>query len=168
MKLILQSLSKSYGDRELFNRLHAEISPGMRLGVAGPNGSGKTTLFRIILDQEHPDAGEVIIQGAGRIGYVSQEIGQTDLALPLLSYVLDAVPSWAALWREWENCSGDRRAMERLSRKQEEMERDFGYNPEFLAQSILQGLGFPAEWQERTIQALSGGCHAGRKRHPSS
>src|SRR5688500_1351793 len=55
------NLSKSYGDRVLFENLSFSLPPNGIVGIIGPNGAGKTTLFRIITGQEKPDKGEVRI-----------------------------------------------------------------------------------------------------------
>src|SRR5213079_1966832 len=50
-------VSKAYGDKLLFEKLEFSLPPGGIVGVIGPNGAGKTTLFRLITEQETPDAG---------------------------------------------------------------------------------------------------------------
>src|SRR5690606_24711007 len=53
-----ENISKSYGDRVLFEDLTFKLPPGGIVGVIGPNGAGKTTLFRMITGQEKPDNGD--------------------------------------------------------------------------------------------------------------
>jgi len=57
--VIIEGLSKSYGERAIASRLDLVLSPGTRLGLLGANGSGKTTLLRLLARQEAPDAGAV-------------------------------------------------------------------------------------------------------------
>src|SRR5215212_10277799 len=52
-----QKVSKAYGDKLLFEDLEFSLPPGGIVGVIGPNGAGKTTLFRLITEQDKPDAG---------------------------------------------------------------------------------------------------------------
>jgi ATP-binding cassette subfamily F protein uup len=54
-----KGISKSYGDRKLFENLNLILTPKTRLGLLGPNGTGKSTLIRILLGTEAPDSGEV-------------------------------------------------------------------------------------------------------------
>lgn len=54
-----QNISKSYGERTLFENLDLLITKKTRLALLGDNGSGKSTLIRILLGQEEPDSGEV-------------------------------------------------------------------------------------------------------------
>jgi ATP-binding cassette ChvD family protein len=65
-------LSKSYGDRVLFENLSFSLPPNGIVGIIGPNGAGKTTLFRIITGLETPDSGEIRIAEAVKLAYVEQ------------------------------------------------------------------------------------------------
>jgi sulfate-transporting ATPase len=66
------NLSKSYGDRLLFENLNFSLPPNGIVGIIGPNGAGKTTLFRIITGLEKPDSGEIKIADAVKLAYVEQ------------------------------------------------------------------------------------------------
>ena len=72
--LRVENLTKSFGDQLLLDRVNFNLTPKERLGIVGRNGHGKTTLFRIIIGEEHPDAGSVIIPKNYRIGYVRQKL----------------------------------------------------------------------------------------------
>src|SRR5881398_2916801 len=65
-------LKKGYGDNLLIDDLTFKLPPGGIVGVIGPNGAGKTTLFRMITDQEKPDAGTIAIGESVKLGYVDQ------------------------------------------------------------------------------------------------
>src|SRR5215210_4362501 len=67
-----KGLTKSYGDKLLFENLSFDLPPGGIVGIIGPNGAGKTTLFKLITGQEQPDAGEVAIGPTVKLGYVDQ------------------------------------------------------------------------------------------------
>ena len=66
------NLTKSYGDKLLFEDLTFSLPPGGIVGIIGPNGAGKTTLFRIITGQEVPDSGEISIGETVKMAYVDQ------------------------------------------------------------------------------------------------
>src|SRR5437016_913163 len=66
------ALKKAYGERLLFEDLNFRLPPGGIVGVIGPNGAGKTTLFRLITDQEKPDAGSIRLGETARLAYVDQ------------------------------------------------------------------------------------------------
>lgn len=66
-------VSKSYGDRLLFEHLDFVLPPAGIVGVIGPNGAGKTTLFRLIMGYEKPDSGTIEIGDTVKIAYVDQQ-----------------------------------------------------------------------------------------------
>ena len=72
--LQIQSISKRFGSKLLFEGADAQIGPRSRIALVGPNGSGKTTLFRMILGQEEPDSGRVSRAGRITIGHLAQEL----------------------------------------------------------------------------------------------
>ena len=67
-----ENLSKAFGDRLLIDDLTFRLPPGGIVGVIGPNGAGKTTLFRMITEQETPDAGTITVGETVKLGYVDQ------------------------------------------------------------------------------------------------
>jgi ATPase subunit of ABC transporter with duplicated ATPase domains len=67
-----EDLSKSYGERLLFEKMEFDFPPGAIVGMIGPNGAGKTTLLRMIAEQEEPDGGELIVGQSVKLGYVDQ------------------------------------------------------------------------------------------------
>ena len=67
-----RQLVKGYGDRLLFNGLGFSLPRAGIVGVVGPNGVGKSTLFRMIVGEEEPDSGELILGDTVRISYVDQ------------------------------------------------------------------------------------------------
>lgn len=72
--LQVNNVEKSYGDRTLFKGLSFALTPGERLALVGRNGTGKSTLFRMILGEEHPDSGDIIIPKGYRVGHLSQHL----------------------------------------------------------------------------------------------
>ena len=74
----VDGLTKSYGDRVLFEDLSFTLPPGGIVGVIGPNGAGKSTLFKILTGQEQPDDGEVAVGDTVRLGYVDQSRDDLD------------------------------------------------------------------------------------------
>jgi ABC-2 type transport system ATP-binding protein len=82
--IILDRVSKSYGEKPALRQVDLTVSPGEVLGLLGANGAGKTTLIDILLGLRKPDSGSGRILGhaldgnraalRARIGYVTQEI----------------------------------------------------------------------------------------------
>jgi len=67
-----KGVSKSFGDKLLFESLAFEVPPGSIVGVIGPNGAGKTTLLRMIVGQEPPDGGAFRLGQTVKLAYVEQ------------------------------------------------------------------------------------------------
>ena len=68
-----KDVSKSYGDKLLFEHLDFVLPPAGIVGVIGPNGAGKTTLFRLIMGIEKPDTGTISIGETVSLAYVDQQ-----------------------------------------------------------------------------------------------
>ncbi len=68
----VENLSKSFGDRLLFEGLSFNLPRGGIVGVIGPNGAGKTTLFRMLTGAEQPDEGTIDVGETVQIAYVDQ------------------------------------------------------------------------------------------------
>jgi ATPase subunit of ABC transporter with duplicated ATPase domains len=69
----VNSISKAYGDKLLFENLSFSLPPAGIVGVIGPNGAGKTTLFRMIMGLETPDTGSFDVGPTVKVGYVDQQ-----------------------------------------------------------------------------------------------
>jgi ATP-binding cassette ChvD family protein len=67
-----EHLAKGFGDNLLIDDLTFKLPPGGIVGVIGPNGAGKTTLFRMMTEQEKPDAGTIKVGDSVALGYVDQ------------------------------------------------------------------------------------------------
>ena len=72
------SLSKGFGDRMLFEDLSFSLPRNGIVGVLGPNGVGKTTLFKMIVGEELPDDGTIVIGDTVTISYVDQDRARID------------------------------------------------------------------------------------------
>lgn len=85
MKIILENIHKSYGKRQIVNRVSLSVSQGEVVGLLGPNGAGKTTTFYIATGLEKPNQGKVWLDNLDitalpmhkrarlGIGYLAQE-----------------------------------------------------------------------------------------------
>ena len=122
-----ENLSKSYGDKLLFENLSFSLPPGGIVGIIGPNGAGKTTLFRMITGQETPDAGSIRIGDTVKLAYVDQS--------------RDAL---AAGKNVWEEISGGNEKFY------------FGKN-EVLTRAYVGAFNFKGADQQKKVGQLSGG-----------
>ena len=71
--LSVEGISKSYGERTIFEPLSFGVSIGQKIALIAKNGSGKTTLLKIIAQQDSPDQGEVNYRKGTLISYLAQE-----------------------------------------------------------------------------------------------
>ncbi|MCB0354468.1 MAG: energy-dependent translational throttle protein EttA [Bdellovibrionales bacterium] len=67
-----KGLTKSFEDKLLLENVSLSIPPGSIVGIIGGNGVGKTTLFRMIVGEEKPDSGELLVGDTVKLGYVNQ------------------------------------------------------------------------------------------------
>jgi len=70
-----KNVTKALGGVTLIKDLSFKMPKGAIVGIVGPNGTGKTTLMRMIVGQEKPDTGEVIVAPSVKLSYVDQERG---------------------------------------------------------------------------------------------
>lgn len=70
--LSVENLSKSFGERKLFQNISFGIDQGQKIALVGINGAGKSTLMKIIMGIEVPDSGAVAINQQIKVSYVHQ------------------------------------------------------------------------------------------------
>jgi ATP-binding cassette, subfamily F, member 3 len=75
--LQVSKLTKSFGERTLFEDVSFSMIRGEKLGLVGRNGTGKSTLFKLILEDEHPEAGNITIPKGYRVGHLAQHLSFT-------------------------------------------------------------------------------------------
>lgn len=90
-----QQLSKSFGNRTLFEELSFSIFSGNRVGLIGPNGSGKSTLLKILSGQESLNSGTISAKRGLKVGYLPQVCEFGDITP--LDALLEAFPKGDSL-----------------------------------------------------------------------
>lgn len=70
--LQVENLTKSYGDRMLFDSITFGVEEGDKIGIVAKNGTGKSTLLRILSGAESPDSGNVVFRSDLRVGFLEQ------------------------------------------------------------------------------------------------
>jgi ATP-binding cassette ChvD family protein len=75
-----EDVAKGFGERSLVDDMTFDMPPGSIVGIVGPNGAGKTTLFRMIVGQDQPDAGSLVVGDTVKLGYVDQSRDTLDPA----------------------------------------------------------------------------------------
>lgn len=160
------NVTKQYGNRILYKNASFQINPGEKIGLAGPNGAGKTTVFKLIMNEESPDAGAVTKPEKCVIGYFSQNIedmrGRSALeevmaASPALEKTKLRIAEIEAKLAEPMDDDEMARILEEYGELQSEFERRGGYNLESRAAEILTGLGIGPDDYHRPTESFSGG-----------
>jgi ABC transport system ATP-binding/permease protein len=91
----LHNLSKSYGDLPILKQFSYNFKRQERMGIVGPNGAGKSTFLRMILGEEHPNSGKVVIGDTVVFGYYSQdniEIDDDQKVIDVIREVAEYIP----------------------------------------------------------------------------
>ena len=70
--LQVEDLTKSYGDRMLFDSITFGVNEGDKIGVIAKNGTGKSTLLRLLSGYESPDSGAITFRNDLRVGFLDQ------------------------------------------------------------------------------------------------
>ena len=71
--LSVSGLSKSFGEFKLFQGVSFGLEKGQKIGLVAKNGAGKSTLFKILMEKEIQDEGQVVYRDGLRIGWLEQE-----------------------------------------------------------------------------------------------
>jgi ATPase subunit of ABC transporter with duplicated ATPase domains len=162
----LDSVSKSHGKQILFLEASAAVNPGEKVGLVGANGSGKTTIFRLIVGEEQPDGGNVMVDRGVSIGYFSQDVGEMSgmsvLAATMagageVSKVASELHALEQALADPERADEMEQLVERFGEVQARFDELGGYGLESRTREILAGLGFHPEVVDGDVGALSGG-----------
>jgi ATP-binding cassette subfamily F protein uup len=70
--LLVENLSKSYGEKQLFKNITFGLNRGQKVALIARNGTGKTSLLNIIMGKDIPDDGKVVIRKDIKVSYLSQ------------------------------------------------------------------------------------------------
>jgi ATP-binding cassette subfamily F protein 3 len=166
MSLTLSNVTKSFGERVLFQDVSLHVAGRARIALVGPNGAGKTTLMEIMAGEQAPDSGVVTVGKGEVVGYLKQEAiemaGRTALAEVLsvasevtsLEHRISVIE--ADIAEETEEDELDRMLAE-YARIRERFEHLGGYTVEAEARTVLTGLGFRERDMERDCAEFSGG-----------
>jgi ATP-binding cassette ChvD family protein len=84
-----EGVSKSFGEKLLYENLDFKLPPAGIVGIIGPNGAGKTTLFRMIMGQEVPDSGNFNLGETVKIAYVDQQHAEINLEKTIWEQITD-------------------------------------------------------------------------------
>jgi ATPase subunit of ABC transporter with duplicated ATPase domains len=162
----LDNIGKQHGQQILFVEASAQLNKGEKVGLVGPNGAGKSTLFRMVVQREHPDEGQVSVDRGVTVGYFDQDVGEMS-GQSAVAAVMDGagpVSEVASELKQLEAAMADPERMDEMDKLVERFgvvqgryEELGGYALEGRAREILAGLGFSEEMMDGDVGALSGG-----------
>jgi ATP-binding cassette, subfamily F, member 3 len=163
----LSGLTKSFGDRVLFDAVTWQVDDRERVGLCGPNGAGKTTLLRMLAGIDEPDAGDVIKPAGLTIGYLPQDglehqgrtvFGEASLAFAPLLAMKDEMHALEERMGAPEATEDEQaRMLDRYSELSDRFRLAEGYSIDLQVATVLTGLGFSREDFDRPADTFSGG-----------
>lgn len=159
--LTVENLSKTYGEKRLFNGITFTIGEKEKIGLIGINGTGKSSLLKIIAGVDDSDSGEITAPKDYRIAYLDQQ-PDLDPELTVIEQVYHGDAPVVRTMKKYEEClarleaSPDNpRVQEELFALQKEMDSVNGWDASTNAKTILTKLG--VEGFSRKVGELSGG-----------
>ncbi len=164
--LRLDSVSKRHGKQILFLEASMGVFAGERVGLVGPNGAGKSTIFRMVVGQDQPDSGNVVLDRGVTVGYFSQDVGEmagrsvieeTLAGAGEVSEVGHELAELEQAMADPERVDELEALIERFGDVQARFDELGGYALDARAREILSGLSFREEVINDDVGKLSGG-----------
>jgi len=161
--LFVNSVSKNYGERVLFENVNFYINSDDRIGLIGSNGSGKSTLLKIIAGIEEASTGTIQKPNDIIIEYLPQEIefDSENTLINEASYALNEIKELKEkidvlhqkLLNDPENIS----LLDTLGKYEERYQYLDAYKLNHKVEKVLSGLGFKESDFNRKVNEFSGG-----------
>ncbi len=158
--LQVDNLSKSYGEKQLFQGISFGINQGQKVAMIAKNGTGKTSLLNIIMGLDIADAGEVILSKGIKISYLPQN-PIIDTQLTVLEAVLDSENDFLKAVKDYEkalfllNKADNEENRENLQLAMNAMDLKNAWDYENKIKEILSRLKIYDF--EKKVESLSGG-----------
>ena len=158
--LTVEGISKSFGDKKIFDDITFGIDEGDRIGLIGINGTGKSTLLKIVAGNESADSGQIVKKTGLRIGYLPQtpDFDPEDTVLGQVfncdSPVINLIKEYEQAVREVE-LTGSEESQKALYALNDKMDAADAWNIESDAKTILTKLNIPDFYKK--AGTLSGG-----------
>ena len=153
--IYITNLSKSYGKKDLFKKLHLAINRNEKIGLIGANGTGKSTLFFMILNKIEPSSGNIQINKDVRLGYLPQEANFKSESC-VLSELVEGDEIIMKLKKEKETLElNDAAGTNRYGEVLHALEFRGYFDLEHRAKRVLMGLGFKENDFKRQVNQMS-------------
>ena len=150
----LRGVTLLRGAKRLLDGANLAVHPGQTIGVIGSNGCGTSSLFRLLLDQLHPEAGDVSVPPRWVVATVEQETEALDRTA--IEFVIDGDAGLRTIERELAEAEAAEDGMRQGELHGHLGEID-GYGAKARAATLLSGLGFSQADHQRPIADFSGG-----------
>ncbi|MFS0561598.1 ABC-F family ATP-binding cassette domain-containing protein [Terribacillus sp. 179-K 1B1 HS] len=157
----VENLTKTYGDKQLFQAIGFHIESRERIGLVGVNGTGKSTLLKVLAGIESADSGDIDHSKTFQLAYLAQEpqltSGRTVLeevfsgSSPILQTIRTYEEAISALEKEPDNV----KIQNRLFTLQAKMDAEDAWDASTQAKTILTKLG--VDYYTTSVDDLSGG-----------
>lgn len=158
--LTVEKLTKSFGEKLLFDQITFGIEKGQKIALIARNGTGKSTLLNIIAGLDFPDNGQVVIRNGITVSYLPQVENFLESS-SVMDLIFDAQTPAIKAIKEYETSlcllEKEQTALHhaRMEKAIEEMERVHAWGFESRAKEILSKFGIDNIFQN--ISELSGG-----------
>lgn len=152
--LSVENISKSFGERTLFEGITFGISKGEKVALLARNGTGKSTLLSILSRTETPDTGRVTYNSDIKVGFLAQDHG-LDETQSILDNLFEGNSSMLQAIRAYELALANPDDQSALEKAGNLMDQHDGWDYEARCKQILSKLGITD--LSREIPRLSGG-----------
>lgn len=159
MLISAKDVSKSFGEKEIFNNVNFNIDDGKKIGLIGENGAGKTTLLRLLLGYDTIDEGSLDIKKGISLGYLAQNT-ILESNLTIYEELKQVFKKELKLLEDVKNMADnltDPDILKEYSRKQQYLESLDAYNIDVKIKTMLNKMGFEDKSFETKVSTLSGG-----------
>ncbi len=152
--ITLNSIKKKIGARTLFEDVTVTFDTGNRYALTGPNGSGKSTLLKIVMGVEEPTSGSVTLPR--KVGFLKQNI-EAYREFKVIDVVIMGNKRLWDTFVERDNLYEEEMTDAvgiRLGELEEIISDEDGYSAESDAESLLIGMGIPAEMHHQKMHTI--------------
>ncbi len=162
IKIGLNEIDKYYGANQVLNKLTFDVHESEIVGILGSNGAGKTTIFKLLLNIENWESGQVFISKQAKIGLLEQ-VPVVDENLTVRAYLESAFEMLFDTLKEMKRIEAvlltkqDDALIEKYGKLQIIFEHGNGYQIEDQIDQICKTLNITQEMQQQYYMKLSGG-----------
>ncbi|RDW20332.1 multidrug ABC transporter ATP-binding protein [Oceanobacillus arenosus] len=159
--LTIENLTKSYGEKVLFNDITCTISEYERIGVIGVNGTGKSTFLKVIAGIDSAEKGTIKHSKDYQIEYLAQDpVLDSDLTVIEQIYygesiIMKTLRAYEAALLKLQKDAANQHAQQQLLKMQEQMDKEEAWEASTTAKTVLTKLGITDF--DKKVTELSGG-----------